>query len=187
MLSQFSKEGGHEALSGLDYQFPKDVYPVGRLDHDSEGLLILTNDNYFKTRLLDPKFKHYKTYLSQVEGLVDNTAVKQLQKGVLIKHKGKSHHTAPAKAETFNGQIPEERDPPVRFRKTVPTSWLTLAISEGKNRQVRKMTAAVGLPTLRLIRLAIVNLQLDNLKPREVRELTKEDIYHRCGIKLRMA
>lgn len=177
MLSQFTSEGGHACLADLNFDFPKSVYPVGRLDHDSEGLLILTDDNLLKNKLLEPRQKMPKTYLAQVEGQVEPEHLKKLENGLEIKHKGKVHFTQRAVAKRYSGAIPEERDPPVRFRKTVPTDWLTLTISEGKNRQVRKMTAAVGLPTLRLIRLQIGQLALANMAIGEVRELKKEEIY----------
>lgn len=183
ILSQFTPEGGHQSLADLDFTFPKDVYPVGRLDQDSEGLLILTNDNYLKNNLLDPKSEKLKTYLVQVEGEINDEALRRLEEGVSVKHKGKVYHTRPAEASHFSGIIPEEREPPVRFRKSVPTSWLTLTIIEGKNRQVRKMTAAVGFPTLRLIRLGIQNMKLNELAIGEVQEVLKTDIYQQCGIK----
>lgn len=183
MLSQFTPEGGHQALSDLSYNFPKDVYPVGRLDQDSEGLLIITNDNFLKNTLLSPDRKHFKTYLVQVDGAITDEALENLRKGVSIKHNKKNHITAPAKAHHFTGEIPAERDPPVRFRKSIPTSWAIIEIAEGKNRQVRKMTAAVGFPTLRLIRINIADLSLDFLGHEQVKELSKSEIYHKCGIK----
>jgi 23S rRNA pseudouridine2457 synthase len=176
MLSQFTSEGGHLSLKDLDFNFPKDVYPVGRLDHDSEGLLILTNDKSLNQRVLNPSFKLFKTYLAQVEGVLNDKALIDLEKGVSIKHKGKVHHTSPSLANFFKGNFPEERNPPIRFRQNIPTSWLTLAVSEGKNRQVRKMTAAVGFPTLRLIRLKIGGLKLGKLKTGEVKELSFSEV-----------
>ncbi|MCL4139218.1 UNVERIFIED_CONTAM: hypothetical protein GTU68_063631 [Idotea baltica] len=176
MLSQFTSEGGHKSLKDLNFDFDKDVYPVGRLDHDSEGLLVLTNDKSLNQRILNPKAKQFKTYLCQVDGAVDGKALWELERGVEIKHKGKVHFTAPAKAKFFDGVIPEEREPPVRFRQSIPTSWLTLSIAEGKNRQVRKMTAAVGFPTLRLIRTQIGGLSLNKLGVGEIREMTYQEI-----------
>lgn len=183
MLSQFTREGGHLALADLPFDFPHDVYPVGRLDQDSEGLLIITNDNYFKNTLLSPNRKHFKSYLVQVDGVITDEALAQLRSGVSIKHNKKKVLTAPAKASHFTGINPPERDPPVRFRKNIPTSWLVLEISEGKNRQVRKMTAAVGFPTLRLIRTHIGELSLDFLGESLVKEMSMGEIYHKCGIK----
>ncbi|WP_044200100.1 pseudouridine synthase [Dyadobacter tibetensis] len=179
MLSQFSREGEHATLADLDYSFDKDIYPVGRLDADSEGLLLLTNDNFLKTKLLDPKNKHSKTYIAQVEGMVDPEACAQLRKGVMISINGKQYKTLPARARAIEEPQLPERTPPVRFRKTVPTSWLELIIHEGKNRQVRKMTAAAGLPTLRLVRQAIGSVNLADYRislPGQVLELPKEDL-----------
>ena len=160
MLSQFSREGNHQTLADLDFKFQKEVYPVGRLDADSEGLLLLTNDKTLNHKLLDPKFKHKRVYLAQVEGIVTQEAKTILEKGVSITVDGKKHQTLPCSAEllpaTFGdepGDVPE-RKPPIRFRKNSPTSWIKLTLHEGKNRQVRKMTAAVGFPTLRLIRIS---------------------------------
>jgi 23S rRNA pseudouridine2457 synthase len=182
MLSQFSKEGDHATLADL-FDFPKDVYPVGRLDSDSEGLLIITNDKNLNYKLLHPKFKHYRTYLAQVDGAVTNDAIEKLQKGISITINGKAHKTLPAKAKIIDTPKEiEERNPPVRFRKNIPTSWIELSLTEGKNRQVRKMTAAVGFPTLRLIRIKIENLTLFPLKSGEIKELQKEEIYRLLGL-----
>jgi 23S rRNA pseudouridine2457 synthase len=174
MLSQFSKEGDKPTLADLG-NFPKDVYPVGRLDSDSEGLLILTNDKELNHRLLNPKFKHQRTYLAQVDGQVTPVAIEKLCSGVIITVDGKPHYTLPAKAVLLN-QAPDlpERTPPVRFRKSIPTSWIELTLHEGKNRQVRKMTASVGFPTLRLVRIAIEDLMLGELKPGEVKEFQRD-------------
>ena len=172
MLSQFTSEGGHPSLKDLEFNFDKDVYPVGRLDHDSEGLLLLTNDKSLNNKVLNPIIKLFKTYLAQVEGEIDEQALLKLEKGLEIKHKGKVHFTATAKASIFNGNLPEERNPPIRFRQNIPTSWLNLAICEGKNRQVRKMTAGVGFPTLRLIRVKIGELSIGNLPIGDVKEMT---------------
>lgn len=183
MLSQFSAEGNKTGLGEL-FSFPKDVYPVGRLDADSEGLLILTNDKKLNHKLLNPDFKHRRTYWAQVEGALSQEALQQLEKGVTIHTNKKDYRTLPAKASL----IPEptslpERDPPIRFRKNIPTSWLELHLHEGKNRQVRRMTAAVGFPTLRLIRASIENLTIDDMKAGEVREFSRELIYPLLKIK----
>jgi len=173
MLSQFSREGDAPTLADLDFSFPKDVYPVGRLDADSEGLLLLTNDNYLKTRMLDPQKGHPRTYYVQVEGVITEAACTQLSRGVTITLKGKSYRTMPATASPLlpgEARFPE-RDPPIRFRKHVPDSWLRITLTEGKNRQVRRMTAAVGFPTLRLVRVAIGALTLEGMQPGEVRRL----------------
>ncbi len=179
MLSQFSREGDHPTLADLDFAFNKDIYPVGRLDADSEGLLLLTNDNYFKTKLLDPKYKHERTYWVQVDEEITPEACDALSTGVVISINGKQHKTLPAKAVEMEQPMIPERNPPIRVRKNIPTSWLSLTLHEGKNRQVRRMTAAVGFPTLRLVRAAISNLQLNDfqdLVPGKVIELKKSDM-----------
>lgn len=167
-LCQFSGEKS-DLLLGQLYNFPKDVYSIGRLDKDSEGLLLLTNDNALKTRILDPKSKLVKTYWAQVDGQITKDALEELSSGtIVIKHNGKSHKVMPAEAIEIHPDI-SERTPPIRVRKNIPTSWVELKITEGKNRQVRKMTAAVGFPTLRLIRVGIGNISLDNLESGSVR------------------
>ena len=177
MMSQFTSEGGHETLKSL-FDFPSDVYPVGRLDTDSEGLLVLTNDRMLNNRLLNPDFGHDRVYLIQVEGEVTGEACLQLQKGVSITVNGKKHFAEAVEAKRVD--IPDwlpERNPPVRFRKSVPTSWMELVLTEGKNRQVRKMTAATGFPTLRLVRTRIEKLRLDDMKPRQVKPLSRQEAY----------
>lgn len=164
MLCQFTKEvESHVTLADF-IDLPKNVYPIGRLDKDSEGLLLLTNDNQLKTRLLDPKSKSAKTYWAQVDGEITPQAINKLRKGVDIKHNKKVHHTLPAKVNKINNPKVEERTPPVRFRANIPTSWVELTIVEGKNRQVRKMCAAVGFPVLRLIRVGIKNLRINGIQ-----------------------
>ena len=172
MLSQFTKEGEHQTLADLSEKFPIDVYPVGRLDADSEGLLLLTNDKRVNSRLLDPTTGHERTYLVQVEGEITEEALDSLRKVLELSIDGKSFITRPAKAEIIE-EMPEipERNPPVRFRKNIPTSWIRLSLVEGKNRQVRKMTAKVGFPTLRLFRVRIGKIFLDQLKAGEVMEV----------------
>ena len=177
MLSQFSTDGDKPTLAALG-NFPKDVYPVGRLDADSEGLLILTSDTELNHRLLNPKFKHQRTYLAQVDGRATSEAIDKLCKGVAITVEGKPYQTLPAKARLLeNDPIVPDRVPPVRYRKNIPTSWIELTLHEGKNRQVRKMTAAAGFPTLRLIRVAIEDIKIGSMKPADVVELGKEEIY----------
>ena len=164
VLSQFTPEAGHRALT--EFGFPPGVYAAGRLDHDSEGALLLTDDGKLVKRLLDPKFEHPRTYLVQVDGQITPETVKQLAKGVVIK----GYHTTPCRAEMAT--TPDdlwERVPPIRYRANIPTSWIRLTLIEGKNRQVRHMTAAVGFPTLRLIRVKIGDVTLDNLQPGEWR------------------
>ena len=149
--------------------FPKDVYPVGRLDMDSEGLLLLTNDGRLKHHLLNPKFQHPRTYLVQVERIPNEEALKKLRKGVIIESK----KTLPAEVNLLLSEPKlKPRVVPIRFRKNIPTAWLKMTIYEGRNRQIRKMTAAVGHPTLRLVRIKIGPLALGELQSGEWRELT---------------
>ncbi len=178
VLSQFTEENGHPALGSL-FDFPKRAYPVGRLDLDSEGLLVLTDDPTLNARLLDPKRDHSRTYLVLVEGLIDDAAIQKLEEGVELRIDGRNFKTAKARASLIPPPEVPERIPPVRFRKTVPDSWISLSLNEGKNRQVRRMTAAVGFPTLRLIRWAIGNLQMEDPKPGKVLEFSREELLRR--------
>lgn len=167
VLCQFTTGDGRPTLA--DYVWQKDVYPAGRLDHDSEGLLLLTDDGVLAHRLTDPRHKQPKTYLVQVDGAVSDEAVLALRRGVRLN----DGPTLPAGAE--HATEPDwlwPRDPPVRFRKLIPTSWLAITLREGRNRQVRRMTAAVGFPTLRLIRVRIGDYALDGLAPGETRILS---------------
>lgn len=163
VLTQFTDTEGRRTLSNFIKR--KGVYAAGRLDYDSEGLLILTDDGQLQHQLADPKFKLEKTYWAQVEGDIDDNALEQLRKGVELK----DGITRPARAKILSTPTVWPRNPPIRERQNQPTSWIELKISEGKNRQVRRMTAAVGFPTLRLIRVAIGNWTLDGLKPGEFR------------------
>lgn len=165
VLSQFSPEGDKKTLKDYFPHLPNDIYPVGRLDYDSEGLLLLTNDKPLTHQLLDPSFAHKRTYWVQVEGEVNEDALAQLQQGVLINVNGKTHKTKPAIATLLDAPNVPERNPPIRFRQSIPTSWLSLTLTEGKNRQVRRMTAAVGFPTLRLIRYSIGKVTMNDLQP----------------------
>lgn len=175
-MSQFTGEDGDLLLGSL-FDFPKDVYSVGRLDKDSEGLLLLTNDNRLKTRLLDPRSSHTKTYWVQVEGEITKEAIQLLENGVItISHNGKQHLVDPAICKKITTPSIPERVPPIRFRAEIPTSWIELTITEGKNRQVRKMTAATGYPTLRLIRTAIGKMQIGALIPGQVIEIAAEKV-----------
>ena len=150
-------------LAGFD--LPPDVYPAGRLDFDSEGLLLLTDDGALANRLTDPRHKQPKTYWVQVEGVPTEAQLDALRRGVVLK----DGPTLPAQARQIDAPALWPRDPPVRFRKTVPDAWLELAIREGRNRQVRRMTAAVGLPTLRLVRIAVGDHLLAGLAPGQSR------------------
>ena len=166
VICQFSPHEKHQSLA--EYISIKDIYPAGRLDHDSEGLLLLTDNGKLQHKISDPKNKMKKTYWVQVDKEITSEAIEQLKKGVMLKD-GK---TKPAQATIITepeGLWP--REPPVRFRKNIPTSWLALTIQEGKNRQVRRMTAAVGFPTLRLIRAKIGEWELGNLQPGEMKEV----------------
>ena len=166
ILSQFTDKGTPEARATLsEFINMPSVYPAGRLDRDSEGLLLLTDDGALQAQIADPRFKLPKTYLVQVEGLPDAAAIAQLRRGVTLK----DGPTRPAKAELIDPPTLWPRDPPVRYRKTVRDSWLRLTITEGRNRQVRRMTAAVGHPTLRLVRWSIGEWTLDDLPPGEWR------------------
>jgi len=150
-----------------------DVYPVGRLDRDSEGLLLLTGDGGLQHQLTDPRFAHPKTYLVQVEGVPEDSALESLRRGVVIQ----GRRTLPAEARLLAaepGLWP--RDPPIRFRKSVPTAWLEIVLREGRNRQIRRMSAAVGMPTLRLVRWALGPLTVEGLAPGEWRELDARDL-----------
>ena len=164
VLCQFSDGGeGKPTLAG--FGLPPGVYPAGRLDLDSEGLLLLTGDGRLQARIADPKHKMAKTYLVQVEGEVSEAALEALRKGVQLK----DGMTLPAEAERIDDPALWPRDPPVRFRKTVPDGWIRLTIREGRNRQVRRMTAATGHPTLRLVRWRMGEWTLDGLAPGEWR------------------
>lgn len=160
VLTQFTKEvERHRTLA--EFGFPPDVYPIGRLDRDSEGLLLLSDEPHWTHRLLHPKFGHPRTYLAQVEGVATDESLAPLRKGVRLK----DGLARPCEARILeNEPVLPLRDPPIRHRKTVPTSWIELTLTEGKNRQVRRMTAAVGLPTLRLVRVAIGDLWLADLE-----------------------
>jgi 23S rRNA pseudouridine2457 synthase len=167
VLSQFTDSSmGAERLTLSKFIDVPGVYPAGRLDQDSEGLMLLTDDGRLQARIADPKFKMAKTYLVQVEGDPGDAALEPLRRGVRLK----DGMTLPAEVERIDAPNLWPRDPPVRFRKTVPDCWLSLTIREGRNRQVRRMTAAVGLPTLRLVRWRIGEWTLEGIPPGEWRE-----------------
>ncbi len=176
-VSQFTPKGGHPGLKEL-VPVPG-VYPVGRLDHDSEGLLLLTDDGALARRLTDPRFEHPRIYWAQVERVPDEAALERLRQGVVIE----GRKTRPARARLLEGSGVEphnplglwERVPPIRFRKSVPTAWIELVLHEGRNRQVRRMTAAVGFPTLRLVRVGVGGLRVFGLEPGTWRELTRDE------------
>lgn len=176
VLSQFTEDvPGQRTLAA--FGLPPDVYPVGRLDRDSEGLLLLSNDGAFIDRVLNPKRGHPRTYLAQVETIPDAAALDALRQGVTIRVNGKTHRTRPCEATLLEAapDLPP-RDPPIRSRAAIPTAWLRLTLTEGKNRQVRRMTAAVGFPTLRLVRVAIGRLELGDLPQGAWREVAQRDV-----------
>jgi 23S rRNA pseudouridine2457 synthase len=165
VLTQFNDDQGRATLK--DFVAVPGVYPAGRLDRDSEGLLLLTNDGGLQARIADPRHKLAKTYWVQVEGEPTAEQLQRLRAGVELN----DGPTLPAEARVLDEPQLWPRDPPVRFRKSVPTAWLELVIREGRNRQVRRMTAAVGLPTLRLVRVRIGPWSLDGLQPGEWKEV----------------
>lgn len=175
VLCQFTDESQTEPKRQTlkDYISVPGVYPVGRLDYDSEGLLLLTNHGQLQHRLSDPKFQHPRTYWVQVERIPDEAALQRLRQGIEIQ----DYLTRPALVSLLaeEPQLPP-RDPPIRFRKSVPTAWLEMTLTEGRNRQVRRMTAAVGFPTLRLVRAKIGHLSLNGLSPGQWREATIAEI-----------
>jgi 23S rRNA pseudouridine2457 synthase len=179
VLCQFSPVAGKKNLKDY-FEVPERVYPVGRLDYDSEGLLILTDDPALNHRLLNPGFAHEREYRVQVEGIPTPTILDQLRAGPVITVDGKKYQTLPCKAAMLPEpvQVPL-RDPPIRFRKNIPSSWISMVTREGKNRQVRKMTAAVGIPTLRLIRTRIEGLHSEGMSPGDMIVMSREEIYSR--------
>ncbi|WP_282024688.1 pseudouridine synthase [Limimaricola cinnabarinus] len=168
VLSQFTDARSPSPRATLsDFIDRPGVYPAGRLDRDSEGLMLLTDDGRLQARISDPKHKMEKTYLAQVEGAPDEADLEPLRRGLTLK----DGPTRPARARLIEPPDLWERDPPVRFRKSVPDAWIEIAIREGRNRQVRRMTAAIGLPTLRLVRWRIGDWTLDGLAPGDWREI----------------
>ncbi|MEI8278813.1 MAG: pseudouridine synthase [Bacteroidota bacterium] len=176
VLCQFSREGEKKTLADYLFHLQKDIYPAGRLDFDSEGLLLLTNDKALQHRLLEPRFAHKRTYWVQVEGIPTENALQQLRDGVNISIDGKPYTTKPAEVSLFTEDpIVVDRDPPIRYRKEIPSPWISLTLTEGKNRQVRRMTAAVGFPTLRLIRYSIGKITIDGLQAGKMLEISSKE------------
>ena len=164
ILSQFHDEGNRQGWGQLAWPFPSDVYSIGRLDADSEGLLLFTNDNDLKTRLLDPEQGHERTYHAQLDGQITPEAIRTLELPMNLNIQGKSFLTRGCRARLISPEW-HPRTPPIRTRKNIPTSWIEITLCEGKNRQVRRMTAAIGHPTLRLIRVSMGSWHLDGLQP----------------------
>jgi len=180
VLTQFSGEGPTLASLGA---FPREVYPVGRLDKDSEGLLLITDDKWLNHHLLNPRFGHQRTYYAQVEGIPTSEALKQLKSGVTINVDGSDYKTKPALAKILDpAPLLPERNPPIRYRAAIPDTWIELTLIEGKNRQVRKMTAAVGFPTLRLVRYSMEKITISGMEVGEIRELDQETVYRALGL-----
>jgi len=166
VLTQFTDTEGRETLA--TYVRIRDVYPAGRLDRDSEGLLLLTDDGQLQHRLSDPRHKLPKTYWAQVEGEPDDAALEKLRHGVMLDEQ----RTLPAQARRIDEPTLWTRDPPIRFRKNIPATWIEIILTEGRNRQVRRMTAAVGYPTLRLVRYAVGPHTIEGLGVGQWREAT---------------
>lgn len=180
VLTQFT--GEEPTLASL-HDFPKEVYPVGRLDKDSEGLLLITDDKWLNHHMLNPRFGHQRTYLAQVEGIPTPEALADLQKGVSITVDGQAYRTKQAIAKLLiEAPSLPDRLPPIRYRAAIPDAWIQLTLIEGKNRQVRKMTAAVGFPTLRLVRWSMEKITIEGFAPGEVREMDQKSIYHQLGL-----
>ena len=185
-ICQFSQEvAGQKTLADLNFTFPKDVYPIGRLDQDSEGLLLLTSDRSLNHRLLNPQFAHKRTYLAQIEGIPTPESLEKFRKGVTIKIEKKLYDTLPADCQPvadpslyFDKKALWERLPLPKASSNKPMSWLEVTLTEGKNRQVRRMCSAIGHPCLRLIRVSIMDLKLGDLQPNEVNELEQNEMFN---------
>jgi 23S rRNA pseudouridine2457 synthase len=177
VLSQFSPVEGKHTLKDF-FKTPADVYPVGRLDYDSEGLLILTSDATLNQQLLQPQHGHEREYYAQVEGLITEQALQLLRRGLTIRVDGRAFNTKPCGALLLQSEpdLPP-RFPPVRFRKLIPTSWMSITLTEGKNRQVRKMLAATGFPVLRLVRRRIAGVTVAGMQPGDMIQMSRNDLY----------
>ena len=185
VLSQFTSQEDKKTLKDF-FNVPSNVYPVGRLDYDSEGLLILTNDPQINNYLLNPLYAHERAYWVQVEGNITQEAIFKLQNGIDININGTLYHTKKSLATIIEQPSGiAARNPPIRFRKNIADSWLKIILTEGKNRQVRKMTASTGFPTLRLIRYGVEMITLDTLQPGEMKILSQTELYNLLRIKKR--
>ena len=178
VLSQFTSQDGKQTLKDF-FDVPPDVYPVGRLDYDSEGLLILTNDKKLNQQLLNPLHAHEREYWVQVDGTITQQAITALQLAVSINVDGKIYQTKPCKVTMMEKEptVPN-RCPPIRVRKNIPTSWIKIKLTEGKNRQVRKMTADVGFPTVRLIRYRIGQCNMEGVMPGDMIVYSQKELNH---------
>lgn len=183
VLCQFTPEIPGQTTLAEVYAFPKGVYPAGRLDQDSEGMLLLTDDPGLKTMLLDPANSMTKSYAVQVEGCPAEADLAPLTEGMTIRIKGKPVSLRPAFFRIPNHPLElPERVPPVRFRKQIPDTWVEIVLTEGKNRQVRRMMAALGFPVLRLVRTALGNWRMTDLLPGQVVSFTREEVLERLGL-----
>lgn len=183
MISQFTSSHKKKCLDMLNFSFPKDVYPVGRLDENSEGLLILTNDKNLNHKLLNPEFGHKRIYLVQLQGVITPEAVKLMEAGITIALDAGPYTTRPCKVKVVKKpEVLPPRGHPISDR--LPTSWIEMTLTEGKFHQVRKMTAGAGFPCLRLIRIAIEDIRLENMQPGDVRELKRDAVYKKLHIQL---
>ncbi len=180
VLTQFTDEAGNPGLGSV-YELPKDVYAVGRLDLDSEGLLVLTNDKSLNHQLLNPKQAHKRTYWVEVEGAPTEESLRSFRNGLTINVKG-DYRTLPCEVKVIEPQDIPDRTPPVNVKKHPVRSWLEVSLVEGKNRQVRKMTAKIGHPTLRLVRVGIEDLKLFPLKPGGITQISEKAIYKKLKL-----
>ena len=178
MISQFTPEGNKAALGSL-FKFPLDCYPVGSLETESEGLLLLTNDKKINHKFLNPTVEHKRTYFVQVDGEISDGAIQKLIAGVEVKIEGKIFKTTKSVVKKMEEPSLPPRNPPVRFRKTVPTSWISITLSDQKNKQVRQMMAAVGFPALRIVRVKMGNLELKAMLPGDVVELKSTEVFEK--------
>lgn len=176
MLSQFTSEGNKPALSSL-FKFPLDCYPVGQLETDSEGLLLLTNDKKVSQKFLNPTVEFKRTYFVQVDGDISQEAIEKLRAGFEVKVEGKIVKTGKATVEKIEEPSLPLRNPPVRFRKTVPTSWISITLTEQKNKQVRAMLSGVGFPALRIVRIKMGNLEISSMLSGDVIEMKNTEVY----------
>ncbi|MFZ1702919.1 MAG: pseudouridine synthase [Saprospiraceae bacterium] len=185
VLAQFTKERYEHVTLSNYLHIETDIYPVGRLDKDSEGLLILTNDKFLNQALLHPSSKKEKTYFVQVDGDIQPKDVELLSKGLNINIDGKIYHTLPCLAKKLKKEpILPERNPPIRVRKLIPTSWIMITLEEGKNRQIRRMCAKINYPVLRLVRVQMGEIKLGSLLPGQNRRLKQEEMYQLLNINM---